>query len=429
MSITLGGTNPAVTFPDGTIQNTSANLTAPYTSNGVVYASSTTALSTGSALTYDGTYLTVGTSNASFKVGALGSNNFQIYNGALTQDGTNYAFAQNYTGVNTAINAASGGQILWQIAGSTKATFNSTGLGIGTTSPNSILDAYYATSPIGATTYGTAATLRAGTGTLSLTGANNRGIGTLVNTNQNTSTTLPYGGGYEVFGLLSVANASSGAGYGVYGIAAYSKSDGTAYAIRADAINTNSGNTAYGLYVGSVTGGANNYGVYVNDTSASNYFGGNLLVGTTSQIASGQVSINYDSSHQGMAFKPATNNTTFVVFTNASATVIGSISTSGGSVTLYNTTSDQRLKENIEDSESASSLIDSLQVRKYDWKFDGSHQRYGFIAQELVTVAPEAVHQPIDEKEMMAVDYSKLVPMLVKEIQSLRKRILTLENK
>ena len=84
---------------------------------------------------------------------------------------------------------------------------------------------------------------------------------------------------------------------------------------------------------------------------------------------------------------------------------------------------DKRLKENIKDADSASNLIDSLQVRQYDWKEEGSHQRYGFIAQELVQVAPEAVHQPNDTEEMMAVDYSKLVPMLVKEIQSLRKRL------
>jgi len=102
---------------------------------------------------------------------------------------------------------------------------------------------------------------------------------------------------------------------------------------------------------------------------------------------------------------------------------IGSITQSGTTAVLYNTTSDQRLKENIVDADSASSLIDSLQVRQFDWKADGSHQRYGFIAQELVTVAPEAVHQPTDSEEMMAVDYSKLVPMLVKEIQSLRKRL------
>jgi hypothetical protein len=104
------------------------------------------------------------------------------------------------------------------------------------------------------------------------------------------------------------------------------------------------------------------------------------------------------------------------------ATVVGTISVTG-SATAYNTSSDQRLKENIQDSDSASSLIDSLQVRKFDWKSDNSHQRYGFVAQELVTVAPEAVYQPTDTEEMMAVDYSKLVPMLVKEIQSLRQRL------
>ena len=96
---------------------------------------------------------------------------------------------------------------------------------------------------------------------------------------------------------------------------------------------------------------------------------------------------------------------------------------------MYNTTSDQRLKQNIQDSDSASSLIDAIQVRKFDWKSDGSHTRYGFVAQELVTVAPEAVHQPTDPDEMMAVDYSKLVPMLVKELQSLRARVAQLESK
>ena len=102
---------------------------------------------------------------------------------------------------------------------------------------------------------------------------------------------------------------------------------------------------------------------------------------------------------------------------------IGSISQSGTTAVLYNVTSDQRLKENIVDAPEFGSVIDSIQVRSFDWKENNSHQRAGFIAQELVTVAPEAVHQPADPEEMMAVDYSKLVPMLVKEIQSLRQRL------
>jgi hypothetical protein len=113
---------------------------------------------------------------------------------------------------------------------------------------------------------------------------------------------------------------------------------------------------------------------------------------------------------------------------NYAGTQIGSITQDGTTGVLYNLTSDARLKENAADADDAASLIDAIQVRKFDWKSDGSHQRYGFIAQELVEVAPEAVHQPADPDEMMGVDYSKLVPMLVKEIQSLRARVAQLEG-
>jgi hypothetical protein len=96
--------------------------------------------------------------------------------------------------------------------------------------------------------------------------------------------------------------------------------------------------------------------------------------------------------------------------------------------TAYNTSSDQRLKENIADADDAGSKVDAIQVRQFDWKADGSHQDYGMVAQELMTVAPEAVSVPEDPEDMMGVDYSKLVPMLIKEIQSLRNRVATLEG-
>ena len=107
-------------------------------------------------------------------------------------------------------------------------------------------------------------------------------------------------------------------------------------------------------------------------------------------------------------------------------TTVGTISTTGSS-TAYATSSDQRLKENIQDADDAGSKIDAIQVRKFDWKVDGSHQDYGMVAQELQTVAPEAVSAPEDPEEMMGVDYSKLVPMMLKEIQSLRARVNALE--
>lgn len=153
---------------------------------------------------------------------------------------------------------------------------------------------------------------------------------------------------------------------------------------------------------------------------------GNLLVGRTSSIGGARVSAETTTGTPTYAaYLPTTGTETAFLFVNPNGTV-GSITTNG-SATLYNVTSDQRLKENVQDAASASALIDAIQVRQYDWKSDGSHQRYGFVAQELVAVAPEAVHQPADPEEMMAVDYSKLVPMLVKEIQDLRKRLAALE--
>ena len=106
---------------------------------------------------------------------------------------------------------------------------------------------------------------------------------------------------------------------------------------------------------------------------------------------------------------------------------VGSITVTTSS-TSYNTSSDERLKENITGADDASALIDGIQVRQFDWRADGEHQRYGMIAQELDTVAPEAVTKGETEDDMWAVDYSKLVPMLVKEIQDLRKRVEELEN-
>lgn len=154
---------------------------------------------------------------------------------------------------------------------------------------------------------------------------------------------------------------------------------------------------------------------------------GNLLVGTTTILNGSKVTIDSGTTW-GLGLKAADNGGTyyFAQF-YAGASGVGSIN-SNGTGTSYNTSSDARLKENIAPADDAAALIDAIQVRKFDWKADGSHQRYGFVAQELIEVAPEAVNVPADEDAMMGVDYSKLVPMLVKEIQSLRARVAQLEG-
>jgi hypothetical protein len=102
--------------------------------------------------------------------------------------------------------------------------------------------------------------------------------------------------------------------------------------------------------------------------------------------------------------------------------------TYNGSVTVYGTSSDERLKENIADADDAGSKIDAMQVRKFDWKRNGHHQEYGMVAQELLPISPDSISQGDTEEDMMSVDYSTLVPMLIKEIQSLRARVAALES-
>jgi hypothetical protein len=169
---------------------------------------------------------------------------------------------------------------------------------------------------------------------------------------------------------------------------------------------------------------------------------GNLLVGLTaaqSGLASDAVGLTlFGSTAPGTAvftrdsINPVVyvNNKTsgggLVQFYNG-GNQVGSIN-SNGTTTSYVTTSDARLKHDIVDAPDAANLIDAIQVRSFKWNADNSEQRYGFIAQELVEVAPEVVSQPADPEEMMGVDYSKLVPMLVKELQSLRARVAQLEG-
>lgn len=159
---------------------------------------------------------------------------------------------------------------------------------------------------------------------------------------------------------------------------------------------------------------------------------GNFLVGGSVEAAGAQSGIaingkNTDSNIYVRHANGTSNGSLYAAFTYNTST-LGSITQNGVSQVLFNVSSDQRLKENIVDAPSASYDIDAIQVRSFDWKADGEHQKYGMVAQELVEVAPEAVSVPEDSEEMMGVDYSKLVPMLIKEIQSLRQRVASLEE-
>jgi hypothetical protein len=248
----------------------------------------------------------------------------------------------------------------------------------------------------------------------------------------------------DTSGNLLVGTTSTISGNGAYGTFGNSSSSGANRWAAYFGTNSSSSNPApnFGLSIGwnySGGGGESNivYGTSLGSSSGLAFASsdgttltermridssGNLLVGTTGTVYSTSNSIQVLSSGTALNLSTSGTSATAVRFFTSTYTLAGYISTSG-TTTLYLSASDSRLKENIADAESSSNLIDEIQVRQFDWKADGSHQRYGFIAQELVTIAPEAVYKPKDPEEIMAVDYSQLVPMLVKEIQSLRARL------
>ena len=104
-----------------------------------------------------------------------------------------------------------------------------------------------------------------------------------------------------------------------------------------------------------------------------------------------------------------------------------------GVAVRYNTTSDKRIKTDITDSKDALNIIDQIKVRSYKIKETNYPVSYGFIAQELYKIIPDAVSKGDDNADKItkvwAVDYSKLVPHLTKAIQELHDQNQALEKK
>jgi Chaperone of endosialidase len=110
-------------------------------------------------------------------------------------------------------------------------------------------------------------------------------------------------------------------------------------------------------------------------------------------------------------------------------TAVGTITTSGGTVS-YNTTSDERLKENIRPSAKGLSKVMKIQVRDYVFKSKPGQNETGFIAQQLYTVLPDVVTKGGEDpaKEPWSVDYGRVTPFLTKAIQEQQAEIEILKE-
>jgi hypothetical protein len=149
---------------------------------------------------------------------------------------------------------------------------------------------------------------------------------------------------------------------------------------------------------------------------------------------------------------------THIMFGNGNG-AIGSIS-SNGTTTAFNTSSDYRLKENVNYDWDATTRLKQLKPARFNFIAGADTTVDGFLAHEAATVVPEAVTGTKDEVKvwtsdevdnneapdgvsagdnklddsgntipvMQGIDQAKLVPLLVKTILELEARITALEG-
>ena len=152
---------------------------------------------------------------------------------------------------------------------------------------------------------------------------------------------------------------------------------------------------------------------------------GNLLVGATDTVSSSKQYVKFGSG-RGIGIEDTTGGTgTQVIWFRSGTTQVGNININPTS-TAYSTSSDYRLKEDLQDFKGLD-MVSKIPVYDYKWKADDSRS-YGVMAHELEEVLPQAVTGDKDAEEMQSVDYSKIVPLLVKSIQELKAEIELLKK-
>jgi len=348
------------------------------TSGRVTYAGASGLLSDSASLTFDGTSLTTprlvlgGTTLPSAGTATLFSRTSDNNTYLQTGSGNNFNLLD---GSQNTMATFSPTALNFNISNTTKLTLNSTTLytasgvnvGIGTSSPG---------SPLTVSTTGVDRTVQIN----STDGAG--GYGAVLSLN-NTGT-----GGRE-YNITSTSNADGGVGGGKLKF----------------------------------------YDVTAASTRMMIDASGNLLVGTTSQInaTAARVVIKFDNNNfYGLAIGgSASGGAGMVNFYNSAGTEQGYISSTGSGVTLYSTTSDYRLKENIAPMTGALAKVAQLKPVTYRWKESGLDGQ-GFIAHELAEVVPDCVSREKDGVDAdgkpvyQGVDTSFLVATLVSAIQELK---------
>ena len=255
----------------------------------------------------------------------------------------------------------------------------------------------------------------ANTTAVTIDASQNVGIGT---TGTNTVQVIIGNGSASTAPQLYINGGTSGAnGPGIYGQGAGS----TEWLIASLRSATGGGATGMVDYVY----GANPRVFYTNGTERMRIdSSGNVLIGKTSVIAAGSNILqieNGDGAGQIILNNTRSSGNQYMEQFYRLGTLVGSIQTST-IATLYMTSSDYRLKENVAPMTGALDKVAQLKPVTYTWKSNGSEGQ-GFIAHELAEIIPDCVAGEKDavnedgSPKYQGVDTSFLVATLTAAIQ------------
>jgi len=159
---------------------------------------------------------------------------------------------------------------------------------------------------------------------------------------------------------------------------------------------------------------------------------GNFHVGCTATPSSSVSGFMFSSDQFYTSAGNTTNTNTQIRFINGNG-LVGSVTVSGSS-TSFNTSSDYRIKENVDYTWDATARLKQLKPARFNFIADDTNTLVdGFLAHEVSSIVPEAITGTKDKVDdngdavMQSIDQSKLVPLLVKTIQELEARITALE--
>ena len=203
----------------------------------------------------------------------------------------------------------------------------------------------------------------------------------------------------------------------------------------------------------------NDLGQILNNTTSEtigNFTNGARIVTNTANGKDGIYIDNIGVAKTGIGIRKydASSTCFAMLFKNSANSDIGNI-TIGGTSTSFNTSSDYRLKENVEYNFDATTRLKQLKPARFNFKEDTDTIVDGFLAHEVSSIIPEAITGEkdamipevlyTDEDELpegkeigdvketerinpQSIDQSKLVPLLTKALQEAITKIEILET-